>query len=82
MKINGGQEMNQSQRQGSKGSLNNSFDILELNLGVICAKQDLCVPVESFLFSVTFHSVAVGCHRHFDFGVFVLTNVKAANMAN
>lgn len=82
MKINGGQEMNQSQRQGSKGSHNNRFDILELNLGVICAKQDLCVPVESFLFSVTFNSVAAGCHRHLGFSVFVLTNVKAAIMEN
>lgn len=57
--IDGGQEMNWSQRQGFKGSHNNRFGLLELKLGVICGKQDLCVPVTSFLSSVTFHSVAV-----------------------
>lgn len=45
--------------QGFKGSHNNRFGILELNFGVICGKQNLCVPVKSVLFPVICHSVAV-----------------------
>lgn len=45
VEINGGQEMNQSQRQGFRGSHNNRFDILELNLGTFVSQLSHFCPL-------------------------------------